>query len=606
VKRKGKISKLLSVVVSAAMALSCFSGVAFAADEETSNTTARDFEVFQIFTGDFNDTTLTLGNVKWGVNGIQETGTSVDSTITKELTDLSGSSIDDNTKLNAILKYAKLDKTANDETEVTPYSSTEEFKSSVTYTPGTNGSHTFTGVPDGYYLIRDKAGSQSNGFYTVYVAQVTSGTLYIQTKGNVPTVEKQVSTSADTGWEDETTAAYDQTLYFKLTGNVSSRIDNFKEYYYEFTDKMSKGLEYVDDSIHVYYNSISSDNEITKYFYKNVSNYSATDGTTIKVAIQDLKQLENIKVSDATDAASKYPLKDKDIIVTYQAKLNGDAVIKDPNTNEVQLSFYNDPNHSGTGNSDTPSETPGEPTPKSDIPKGESEKDTVNVYTTALQITKINTEKNRLTGAKFKIEGNGQSKVITISDKYTLMTEEEKNAYTGDVYYLLKDGTYTKTAPKDDTKDLYTYVQRYYKLEKNVETVGNGDVTTTNMEATVGDDGVLTFWGLGAGTYTLTETNPPSGYNAIAPQTIKIEYGNATGTTTSGKQFYVSNYNAIGSAATYDGMLYYDCENQLGSTLPTTGGIGTTIFYVVGTILVLGAGIALVTRRRMRKETRQI
>ena len=47
------------------------------------------------------------------------------------------------------------------------------------------------------------------------------------------------------------------------------------------------------------------------------------------------------------------------------------------------------------------------------------------------------------------------------------------------------------------------------------------------------------------------------------------------------------------------GIITTDIENKQGSVLPSTGGIGTTIFYIVGAILVLGAGIVLVTRRRM-------
>ena len=48
-----------------------------------------------------------------------------------------------------------------------------------------------------------------------------------------------------------------------------------------------------------------------------------------------------------------------------------------------------------------------------------------------------------------------------------------------------------------------------------------------------------------------------------------------------------------------DGSLTTDVVNQKGATLPETGGIGTTIFYVLGTILVLGAGILLITKKRM-------
>ena len=48
-----------------------------------------------------------------------------------------------------------------------------------------------------------------------------------------------------------------------------------------------------------------------------------------------------------------------------------------------------------------------------------------------------------------------------------------------------------------------------------------------------------------------------------------------------------------------DGSLTAEIENKEGTALPSTGGIGTTIFYVLGAILVVGAGVVLVTRRRM-------
>ena len=54
-----------------------------------------------------------------------------------------------------------------------------------------------------------------------------------------------------------------------------------------------------------------------------------------------------------------------------------------------------------------------------------------------------------------------------------------------------------------------------------------------------------------------------------------------------------------GEDATPTGELDADIENKQGAELPSTGGIGTTIFYILGTVLVIGAGVLLVTRRRM-------
>ena len=84
-------------------------------------------------------------------------------------------------------------------------------------------------------------------------------------------------------------------------------------------------------------------------------------------------------------------------------------------------------------------------------------------------------------------------------------------------------------------------------------------------------------------TYTLTETKTNDGYNLLAePKTLTLveDKGDAFDTTTS----------------------FDKIENNKGAVLPSTGGIGTTIFYVIGAILVIGAGILLVTKRRMSAE----
>ena len=80
----------------------------------------------------------------------------------------------------------------------------------------------------------------------------------------------------------------------------------------------------------------------------------------------------------------------------------------------------------------------------------------------------------------------------------------------------------------------------------------------------------------------------PSGYNKCDDTTVTIS---AT-----------HKEEATGTSATLtlsDSNVKNEITNRSGSELPTTGGIGTTIFYTVGGILVLGAGILLITRRRM-------
>lgn len=113
---------------------------------------------------------------------------------------------------------------------------------------------------------------------------------------------------------------------------------------------------------------------------------------------------------------------------------------------------------------------------------------------------------------------------------------------------------------------------------------------------------IFTFTGLDDGNYRLTETTTPAGYNSIDPIefTVTAEHEvlsdnpaltSLSGNATTGKLTFTPN--------TIEGSLSADVVNMSGSTLPETGGIGTTIFYVIGSILVLGAAILLITKKRM-------
>lgn len=95
-------------------------------------------------------------------------------------------------------------------------------------------------------------------------------------------------------------------------------------------------------------------------------------------------------------------------------------------------------------------------------------------------------------------------------------------------------------------------------------------------------------------TYTLKETETKQGYNLLTEEvTLTLHLDTVTTTTTDGVTTSTSSFE---EAADTD---WGTVENNKGSVLPSTGGIGTTIFYIIGTILVIGAGVVLVTRRRM-------
>ena len=121
---------------------------------------------------------------------------------------------------------------------------------------------------------------------------------------------------------------------------------------------------------------------------------------------------------------------------------------------------------------------------------------------------------------------------------------------------------------------------KYYKIEGKVvswvDSIDNATEYKSNAQGAV-----QSFTGLANGTYTLVEKTVPAGYNKAADSTFTIAE---------------HNYTAANLEQTAEVV------NNKGAELPSTGGIGTTILYIIGAVLVIGAGVFLVTKRRMRKE----
>ena len=231
------------------------------------------------------------------------------------------------------------------------------------------------------------------------------------------------------------------------------------------------------------------------------------------------------------------------ITVEYTAKLNENAVLGSAgNPNEVYLEYSNNPNKSEEGNNET----------------GETPKDVVIVFTYKTIINKVDSENTPLTGAAFKLEK------------------------------LIKG--------KDGAADTWTTVKEF--------TV---DETTTSF----------TFSGLDDGQYKLTETKTPVGYNTIDPIYFVIEATHdetADAPTLKTLNAYLTDANGnkqtemkdgesvnidLGTVDLTAGSITTTVVNKSGSELPSTGGIGTTIFYVLGGVLVLAAVVLLVTKKRM-------
>lgn len=163
--------------------------------------------------------------------------------------------------------------------------------------------------------------------------------------------------------------------------------------------------------------------------------------------------------------------------------------------------------------------------------------------------------------------------------KYTMEQETEKKL-AGATFQLSRDeagAQVIKLVKVDDTT---------YRLALPTETDTAVDTITT------GETGALVINGLADGTYYLTETKAPRGYNLLRePVNVTIGHKDANGKLTE------TSFVADQTETDTSGVV--KVENNAGAELPSTGGIGTTVFYVLGSAMALGAVILLVTKKRM-------
>ena len=192
-------------------------------------------------------------------------------------------------------------------------------------------------------------------------------------------------------------------------------------------------------------------------------------------------------------------------------------------------------------------------------------------------------------------EGNPNTSKVSYGDssntKYTPDSQTKTYTWDVDVFKYTKVGetetalagatfTLSKNADGSNPIALVSEGNNVYRVAKTGET---GTVTAITTDAT----GKFTIKGLDADTYYLTETAAPAGYNKLAgPVTIVIGENGVVNGTTEAPQ----------------GVDEVKVLNQSGAKLPSTGGIGTTIFYVIGAALVIGAIVVLIAKKRAGSE----
>lgn len=172
------------------------------------------------------------------------------------------------------------------------------------------------------------------------------------------------------------------------------------------------------------------------------------------------------------------------------------------------------------------------------------------------------------------------------------------------------NGTGTGKTP-DDTAIVFTYQLNVDKVDQDGNALVGAEFTlykndingawhAINRFTTNADASSFSFTGLDDGEYKLVETKTPTGYNTIEDMEFKIVAGHTTALDSlSGEK--ISGQIEL-TASTGTGILNTTVVNEKGATLPSTGGIGTTIFYVAGGLLVCVAIVLLVTKKRMSTE----
>ena len=179
----------------------------------------------------------------------------------------------------------------------------------------------------------------------------------------------------------------------------------------------------------------------------------------------------------------------------------------------------------------------------------------------------------------------------TDSTKTTTTPPQEQKVYTSKIVIdKFESGSKTTKLPNakfvlyKEVKHGETASTVYYRWNETAKKVEWVADKTDATVVTTNEQGEATFGGLADGTYYLVEIEAPAGYNPLTePVEVKVEGSNTDKTKLS---------------------VTAEVANKTGTTLPSTGGMGTTIFYVLGSALVLGAVVLLVTKKRMSDANR--
>lgn len=457
----------------------------------------------------------------------------------------------------------------------------------------------------GYYLIIDNLNASNPDTTTEYDENSdyilgVFGDQTINLKSNAATVAKDIVTTG--GLKKADSAGISDTVTFRLTGTLPENYDNYTTFKYIFHDTLSSGFTYDTNSLNVYLKNGENIYRITDTNVYTLNPTSYTNGN-LTITFNNLKAIDNEDVSKVTSIGQttggstvEAPFaigQTCEVIVQYTAKVNQSTIIGAPaasgqnpparNKNEVWLEYSNDVNDlASTGRTTT---------------------QTAYVYTYGLDIDKINgaesnVSKNALAGAGFALTRQNNGKT-----EYAVFTRTENSgSYTYKLVGWVEDGDWTSSttwlngvnggnAPLTTGFDSGT---TYYLAVQTIDTDANGNPT-------------LKVEGLDAGNFTLKEVVTPDGFNTMKDIdfTITAEFSTPAGdnlVTLTGAETPDRNDVKFSNGNTTTGIIPVALTNTPAGFLPGTGGIGTTIFYILGGLLIVGAVVYMIFSRRKNKE----
>lgn len=439
---------LVAVVSTAAMAIAGFAGAASATAAGTNyditvpSTDTHTYSVYQVFTGDLSNGTLS--NIKAGQN-FNKNNTASKSAADAAAEIAQGTYANNTERLAAITPYVDLTGTAFGEVSA----------------------NTALSAPAGYYLLKDKDAVTGDDAATLFIVQV-NGPVTVNRKADKPTFEKKVkdvndSTGDKSGWQDSADYDVNDEVPFQLTATLPTNDMDFaayKTYKLVFHDQQSAGLTFNKDSVVVKY----GDQTLGTDSYTLET--PATDNDTFDITITDAKAVKDAEGNAITVAA------DGKFTVEYTSTLNENAVIGSTgNPNEASLEFSNNPNVGGEGET------------------GKTPTDKVIVFTYQLDINKTfnggTPAENDL--PKFKLyKFDSTTNDYTIDRGEVTITKTEDGKYTAS-FKRVDDGKYKLVETKTPA-GFNTAADTLFEItaDHDVESV-NPQLTVLKINTTAGN-----------------------------------------------------------------------------------------------------------------------